>query len=205
MNPKTIRYFIIGFAYLAVAYPLWVRFRSLTWVFDFDLLLSNLFPMFGLAAFAILWLHVVSGVFEPWLRENFDFDRFVNNTSFLLFIFIILHPLLLLISLNFSFSNLFLAYGVRSVWLGIIAWLLLITYDIGKAFKKRGFFSSNWNNILIISTVGIILIFFHSLDLGSDLQSGHLRVIWLFYGLTAIIAAIYVYGIKRFLISSHKI
>ncbi len=199
MKKRFVKYFIIGFAYLAVLYPLWMRFKNLNWAFDFDLILANLFPMFGLAAFAILWLHVMSAVFEPWLRKNFDFDKFVRWTSILVFIFIILHPLFLLITYDFSFNNIFLSYGAKYIWLAIIGWLLLITYDIGKAFQKHDFFVRHWRKILLISTIGFLLTFFHSLNLGSDLQSGPLRIIWIIYGATAILATIYVYGIKKFL------
>ncbi len=198
MNKKIINYFITAFAYLAVLYPLWVRIGSLDWALNATLL-PNLFPVFGLAAFAMLWLHSISGVFEPWLRKYINFDRFVHDTSFLILVCIILHPLLLLASLRFSFHELFLYGEAKYIWLAIIGWFLLITYDIGKALKKYDFFVRNWQNILLISTIGFLLTFFHSVGLGSDLQSGTLRIVWLFYGVTAMLATAYTYGIKRFL------
>lgn len=198
MNKKVIKYSILFFAYLAILYPLWIRAKTLTWALDSTLLL-NLFPFFGLAAFGMLWLHSISGIFEPWLREHINFDKFVHITSTLILISIIAHPLLLLVGLNFSFSNIFLYYGAQFIWLALMAWLLLITYDIGKALKKYDFFVKNWNKILIISNIGFLMTFFHSLKLGSDLQSGTLRFIWIFYGVTAILSIIYTYGIKRFL------
>ena len=198
MNKNITKYFIIIFAYLAVLYPLWVRINTLNWHFNASLL-QNLFPLFGLLAFSLLWLHSISGVFEPWLRKQINFDKFVHSTSIIILISIILHPLLLLVSLKFNFSNLFLYYGEKYIRIGVIGWLLLITYDIGKALKKYNFFAKNWNKILIISNIGFLLTFFHSLALGSDLQSGTLRIIWIFYGVTAIIAIIYTYAIKRFL------
>ncbi len=198
MNKNAIRFFIIAFSYLAVLYPLSVRIRSLDWVFD-STLIPNLFPLFGLAAFSILWLHAISGVFEPWLRIHFNFDRFVGITSILVLISIIAHPLLALATYDFSFGNLFQNYETKYIWFAIIGWFLLITYDIGKILIKHDFFARNWNKILIISTVGFLLTFFHSLQIGSDLQSGPLRIIWIFYDITAILATIYTYGIKRFL------
>ena len=140
--------------------------------------------------------HAISGVVEPWLRKHFVFDRFVHITVTSILISIILHPLLLLASLGFHFSSIFL-YGERYIWSAIIGWCLLITYDIGKALKRYNFFVRNWNKILIISTIGFLLTFFHSLNVGGDLQSGTLRVVWIFYGTTAILATIYTYGIKR--------
>lgn len=196
MNKKIVKYSIVIFAYMAVLYPLWIRISGLSWAFDATLLL-NLFPLFGLAAFSLLWLHAISGVFEPWLRKNFNFDRFVHATATLILVCIIAHPLLLLISLNFSFGKIFLFGDADDIWLAIIGWALLITYDVGKALKKHNFFVRNWNKILLISTIGFLLTFFHSIGIGSDLQSGLLRTIWIFYGVTAILATIYTYGVKR--------
>ena len=99
---------------------------------------------------------------------------------------------------DFNIENLFLYFGTKAIWLAIIGWLMLIAYDISKPFLKYEFFKKNWPNILTISTIGFILTFFHSLTIGSDLHSGSLRIIWIFYGTTAIAATIYTYGIKRF-------
>jgi len=196
MNQRITRYSIIIFAYTAVLYPLWVWFQNsnLTWNTISSI---TLFPVFGLVAFSLLWLHSISGVFEPWLRKHFNFDRFVHYTSLIILISIVLHPLLLLFYFSFNFKSIFI-YGYKYIWLGIIGWLLLITYDIGKLLKRHDFFSRNWNNILIISTVGFILTFFHSLYLGHDLQLGPLRTLWIFYGATGIFATIYTYGIKKY-------
>lgn len=198
MNKTTIRFFIILFACLAVLYPIWVNITNMSGSFD-SVSIFSLFPLFGLLAFTLLWLHAISGVFEPWLRKYINFDRYVQITSGIIFICIILHPLFLLIPSNFNFSQIF-AYGEKYVWLAIIGWFLLITYDIGKILKKYNFFSRNWNNILLISTIGFLLIFFHSLGIGDDLQTGPLRTVWIFYGITAISATIYTYGIKRYLL-----
>ena len=185
-------------AYAAVLYPLSVWFKNS------NLTLSTIspvtiFPAFGLIAFTLLWLHSMSGVFETQIRKHLDFDKFVHRTSIIILVSIILHPLLLIAYFDFNIKNLSAAID-KYIRLGIIGWILLITYDIGKALRKYKFFSKNWNNILIISTIGFLLTFFHSLYLGSDLQSGPLRIIWIFYGVTAILATIYTYGIKRLVV-----
>ncbi|MFZ2764032.1 MAG: hypothetical protein WAX80_03305 [Minisyncoccia bacterium] len=196
MNKIAIKSSLILFSLLAVGYPLWVHFENISWALDSNLL-AKLFPAFGLTAFSLLWLHVVGGVFEPWLRKYIDFDKFVHATSFIILVCIIFHPLLLLIEMGFSFSKIFLSYGAKYIWFAIVGWLLLVTYDIGKFLNRYDFFVRNWNKILIVSTVGFLLTFLHSLNLGGDLQSGPLRIIWIFYGVTAIIATIYLYGVKR--------
>lgn len=196
MKISLIRYSIIAFTWLAVLYPLWVRMENINWTFNSASLPFALFPFFGLAAFALLWLHAISGVFEPQLRTYFDFDRYVHITSMLILLCLIAHPLLLIIGMGAEFTKLF--SGGKYIWLAIIGWLLLITYDIGKALQRYDFFVRNWQNILTISTIGFLLTFFHSIGIGNDVASGPLRIIWIFYGVTAIFATIYTYGIKRF-------
>lgn len=195
MNKVIIKCCIVIFAYLAVLYPLWINIGNISWSFSLTSVF-NLFPLFGLAAFTLLWLHAISGAFEPWIRKYIDFDQFVQNTSVAILFCIILHPLLLLIPLGFNFTRVF-GYGYFYIWLGIIGWLLLITYDIGKVFRKHSFFMKNWHHILLISNIGFLITFFHSLGVGSDLQSGLLKTVWIFYGITAIIAIIWTYGIDR--------
>lgn len=196
---KIIHWSIILFGYVAVLYPLWERLRTIQWAFNESLLL-NLFPFFGLLAVSLLWLHSISGVFEPWLRKHINFDRFVSLTANLILLSLIAHPLLLFIIMGFNLNDIYAFYGKLYITIGTIGWVLLITYDIGKFLKKRNeFFVKNWNKILIISNIGFLLTFFHSLNLGSDLQSDPLRTVWIFYGITATLAIIYTYAIKRFI------
>jgi hypothetical protein len=186
---------IVAGAVLAVIVPIWVHIRNVAW--GESSLIAALFPIFGLLAFTLLWLHSISGVFEEWLRERFNFDAFVHYTALTILISMLLHPLLLLMILDFNIAGIWA--GGTGIRLGIIGLFLLLTYDIGKALKKYHFFSRNWNAILIVSNIGFILTFFHSLKIGSDLQSGFMRGLWIFYGVTAILAIIYTYGIKRFI------
>jgi len=194
----TKKFIILG-ATLAVLAPILVHIRNVSWaISSLDALLMNLFPIFGLIAFTLLWLHSISGVFEEWLRERFNFDSFVHWTALVILVSMILHPLLLLILVRFDFGAIFGTWNT-GIMLGLLGLILLLTYDIGKALKSYEFFSRNWNKILVISTIGFLLTFFHSLMVGSDLQSGWLRWLWIFYGVTAIVSTIYTYGMKRYL------
>ena len=189
----TKKLIVLG-AVLAVVTPILVHIKNVDWANSS--LLAGIFPIFGLLAFTLLWLHSISGVFEEWLRERFNFDAFVSATALTILVSMLLHPLLLLPMIDFNILGLWA--GGTGIRLGIIGLLLLLTYDIGKMLKRRHFFSKNWTAILIISNIGFILTFFHSLMLGSDLQSGFMRGLWIFYGVTAILAIIYTYAIKPF-------
>lgn len=197
MSKTVIRNLIILFASLAVLLPLWLRFHNLSW--SAGSLLANLFPFFGLAAFSILWLHIAGAGIESWLNRYIDFQNFVEKTSIYILIFIILHPLLLFVDFGFSLAKLSSSYDLLYIRLGVLGLLLLLVYDLGRIFRNKQVFIKHWNKVLLISSIGFWLIFFHSLNLGSDLQSGPLRAIWIFYGSTATLSTIYVCGIKRFL------
>lgn len=183
---------IIG-ATLAVALPIIVHIRNVSW--QDSSLLIGIFPIFGLLAFTLLWLHSISGVFEEWLREKFDFDAFVHWSAWVILVSIILHPLLLLILVDFQFLAIFEGH-VLEIGLGLAGLILLLTYDVGKSLKKYEFFSRNWTKILVVSNLGFILTFFHSLMIGSDLQTGFMRYLWIFYGVTAMASIVYTYGFK---------
>lgn len=189
MNKK----FVILCAILAVGIPVFYYINNVSWA---NSSLASHFPLFGLIAFTLLWLHAISGVFEEWLRAQFDFDSFVHWTSWVIFISIILHPLLLLILVGFDIKAILVATSNPWILAGISGLLLLLTYDIGRALMKYNFFEKHWNKILIISNIGFIFIFFHSLNIGQTLQGGFMRGLWIFYGVTAIAAITYTYGVK---------
>ncbi len=199
MRKRLIRYLIFGVAFLAVLYPVWVWYGraqlnlNTTRIFD-------IFPVLGLLAFVIMWLHIVGGALRPWLERYIDFGRFVTSSSVLVLILLILHPLLLLIGLGPSrWGKFFSSTPALFIWLAVIGWVILVGYDLAKRFKQREFFVRHWEVVKFISTIGFFLVLFHSLGLGSDLQTGPLRAVWIFYGISAAVAAIYTYGLRRFL------
>ena len=196
-----MKYILAISSFAAVFYPLYVWYGRLGGglAFDENLTLA-LFPALGLAAFSIMWLHVVGGALREWLTKYIDFQRFVGWSSAIVLVLLILHPALLLAGVGLRNTKLIFEYNEpKYIWLAIIAWFILVGYEVLKRFKKRDFFIKHWNAVKLISTIGFFLTFFHSLGVGSDLQSGTLRYVWLTYGATAAIAATYTYVIKRFL------
>lgn len=193
------KYLIYFFGCAAVIAPVALRLRAIPW--DSNNITASAFPLLGIIAFSLLWLHALMGVFESWLKKHIAFDQIVHWTSIIILLCIIFHPALLLVNYKFNIYAIYSTYDNFYLWLGVIGFFLLLTYDVGKALKKHQFFEKNWQNILTISTVGFLLIFFHSLNLGSGMQTEPLRSLWIFYGTTAIIATVYTYGIKRFIIN----
>ena len=196
MNQKLIKWTIVLGACAVVLVPLGFHIVNTSW--NTGSLISTTFPMLGLLAASLMWLHTVSGALEEWLKQYVDLDYFSHWSSWLILVSFVLHPLLFLILIKFDVASLF-SYQPRAFLFGFLGFFMLITYDIGRALKKYNFFVRHWDTIRLLSTVGFLLTFFHSLALGSDLQEGLLRVLWIFYAVTAALATIYTYGIKRLL------
>ena len=199
MGKKLIKYLIYAVAVISVVYPVIVWYGRVDLVFGNTLLL-NLFPVFGLLAISTMWLHIVGGALRPWLEKYIDFQRFVSKSSVIVLFLIILHPLLLFTGIGFQNAGSVLGlYDSKYIRLAIIAWFILVGYDVAKRFKNRQFFVKHWETVKLISTIGFFLALSHSLGLGSDLQAGPLRSVWIFYGVSAAIAAVYTYGVRKFL------
>ena len=177
-------------------YPLFVALQNANWQIQ-ESFSAFLFPLTGLLMVSLLWLHAISGSFETWLRQYINFDSFIEITAKIILGCLVLHPLLLLVSMSFNLGDIFAYYGTKFIWLGIISWILLISYDITKPFKY-GFFAKYWNSILIISNIGFVLSFTHALAIGGDLASDPLRSVWIFFGVTGIISLLYTYAVLPF-------
>ena len=70
---------------------------------------------------------------------------------------------------------------------------MLITYDLGKAFIRSQWVREHWWLIDVVSTLGFYVIWVHSLMLGSELQTGFLRAVWIFFGISALLASAYTF------------
>ena len=53
-----MKYLVSVLAYLAVLYPVWVWYESANLVWRRDVVFE-IFPVFGLIAISVMWLHVV--------------------------------------------------------------------------------------------------------------------------------------------------
>ena len=196
-----VKYLISFGAFLAVFYPLFVWYGRVGGSLSLDATLAlNVFPAFGLLAFAVMWLHVVGGAMRDALEKHFNFQKFVDLSSIVVLVSLLFHPLLLVAGIGVRNFGLVFDYNdPKYIWLAIFAWFILVGYDVLKRFKKRDFFMRHWETIKLISTIGFFLTFFHSIGVGTDLATGALRYVWFFYGVSAGVAAIYTYGVKKFL------
>lgn len=202
-NKKIFKYSVSLGALIAILYPIFVWFNNADLSWD-KTVVFEIFPVLGLIAFSIMWLHVIGSPFRKTLEQYFDYKKFMAVSSIIVLISIALHPLLIYIGfwlIGVPGSPFTYAPGDQQylIWIAILAWVIFVTYDILKKFKNTDFFARHWQTVKLISTLGLFLILFHSLGLGGDLQMGALQYVWIFYGITAAIATLYTYGIKPIL------
>lgn len=158
----------------------------------------QLFPLFGLLAFSLMWSHYVAAA----LRLHFNLDKAVlksyfEATSLAVLAAILLHPGLLAwqlwrdglglppgSELNYA--------GPRmkfTVLLGMIALVLFLAYEFRRAFGQKPW----WKFVQYASDGAILLIVIHSLRLGSQLQTGWYKTVWLFYAVSLVLSIAYIY------------
>lgn len=147
----------------------------------------------GLFGFTALALAIFAKLFEKFFTQ-FENLRNLHRFSIVMkglttvFVFIHIYVILQLLSQGyFLYSNLeiFMPFNKGalsdSYWLGlnlgVIAFYLLIIPTNRFLFSKK----SIWLDILLFVVFGIS--FWHSWLIGSELQRGFIKLLWLFYGL----------------------
>lgn len=167
----------------------------------------QLFPLFGLIAFSLMWSHYVMAA----IRQTFKIDSAVlktyfESTSLMVLAALLLHPGLL--GWQLWRDGLGLPPGSELNYvapsLGIYVLIAMISLVVFLAYEFRRQFGQKpwWKFVQYASDVAIFLILLHSLKLGSHLQSGWLRNVWYFYGFTLFGALICIYFQKY---QEHKV
>lgn len=177
----------------ALVVPITIWAQSYGWRLS-GLTNAELFPLFGLLAFSLMWLQVV--FVHIFVNIGATFHRWFSVSAGLgIFVFIILHPLLLATAQFEATEKLPPEswYKVVSgkyrdyITIGIIAWLTFLAYDVARLVKKASWYPRYSWIIRYTGHAAFLLIFIHGLGLGTHLQGGFARVIWVFFGASALI------------------
>jgi hypothetical protein len=151
----------------------------------------QLFPVLGLLAFSIMWSHYLVGELDRVFRARIDRGNFFRNTGYVVLAAILLHPGILI------YQRLRDGYGLPPgsyesyvapgmAWLtilGSISLLAFLAYELHRFYASRAW----WKYVVAAGDAAMLGIFLHGLRLGSLLQAGWYREVWLFYGLTLLI------------------
>jgi len=161
----------------------------------------GLFPLFGLTAFSIMWSQYMASAGRQLLKLNSAvLKRYYDITGYIVLIAILLHPGLLTWQLWRNGGGLppgsELSYVLPSlkafIILGMINLIILLLFELRRVFASRHW----WRYMTYLVDIVMLSIFVHAFRLGSQIQSGWFRAVWLFYGASLIICLAYIYNQK---------
>lgn len=163
----------------------------------------QLFPLFGLLAFSLMWSHYIVAALRVYLGvERERLHIYFEATSWAVLVALLLHPGLLVWQLwrdGFglppeSYLRHFVAPELAWVaLLGTMSLFIFLAFELRRWFEQRSW----WWSVSLAGDIAMLAIFYHGLRLGSQLQTGWLRTLWFGYGMSYLIALVYLY-IRRF-------
>jgi hypothetical protein len=186
---------LVTAAVLITAFLAWSN--SFSWNFN-NLSIYLIFPIFGLAAFGIMWSQYLMATIVKIIGSSGNkLTSYFNITGWMVLFFIVIHPGLLSFRLwrdgggippssewHFVMPTLHAALLV-----GMCAWLIFLAYELRRKLSKYGW----WKYMEYLIDVAILGVFYHSLKLGSQTHSGWFGIVWRFYGASLILMLVYRY------------
>ncbi len=195
---------VLGFAWagsLAVSLIAFVAWgQTYSWRLN-NLSIYQIFPLLGLLAFSLMWMHYITGAMRRYYGQTKDtIKNYLDITSVIVLALILLHPVLLAWQLWKDGAGLppgsELNYVVPSarwaILFGFTALTLFLLFELRRKLENTRW----WVVIEHGSNLAMVLIFFHALKLGGALQISWFRYVWYFYGISFVLALVYIYGIS---------
>ncbi len=201
-----LRWFIIALGSAVLILPTVVWYQRLPGGFGFftaanvnarDIVYA-LLRLAALLAFSLIFIQITSQTFKKIWRLFFNpakLQKFHEWSGRIAFTLALSHPILLAAAGFFPVGKVFIpqifsqfAYE-RTMALGTLALYALII-SVGAALMRKKI-PRLWWSLHMFNYLVFYLILLHSLRLGSELQSGVLRYIWLVYALIALIGQAY--------------
>ena len=190
---QTIAWSVSGIS-TAIAILAWGNLAN--WQLSFQAYL--LFPLLGLLAFSLMWAHYVAGFIRALMHVRKKvLSYYFKSTSMVVLALLFLHPGILILQRYRDGYGLppqsyesYVAPGLGWVTLlGTVSWLAFIAFEFRRKFGNRSW----WKYILIAGDAAMLAIVYHGLRLGSTLQMGWYRGLWLVYGVVLVIILGYNY------------
>ncbi len=160
----------------------------------------NLFRLAGLTAFTLVSFQVLTGPYMSFWEKLYGpgFYRFHAYEGLVALLFALLHPTLLYTNLFASGTGIlqFTAGYPFTYYFGPIALLIMIltvSTAASAVLLRRQFFQKRWHLIHLANYLVFLLVFFHSLTIGTDVSpaTSALRPLWWFYFLGMIAGLAY--------------
>lgn len=150
----------------------------------------DVFPLFGLVAFSLMWAHYAVGAIRAYLGAGKSVtNMWFRFTAYMVLFAILMHPGLLEYQLWRDSGSLlpysYVAPGLAwTVILGQVALLAFLAFESHRYFKQKTW----WHWVERASDVAMFLILIHAYKLGCSLLPGWFQYVWFFYGLTLALA-----------------
>jgi len=186
---------LLGVAVVGVSLAAWASVR----VPSEGLGLYDVFPLFGLLAFGLMWTHFVLGALRRYLGIESQQQSAYHTASFgLVLALLVLHPGLLWYGLwsdGFGLppASHMAAYNTPAMMgalsLGSVALFIFLAYELRRKFRT----TSWWVYVERAQIVAMAAIFYHALVLGKELSLGWFQLVWWGYGATLLLAVGYSY------------
>jgi hypothetical protein len=145
-----------------------------------------LFPLLGLVAFSLMWTHYVVGFVREVMHEDRNSVKvFYRTTGYAVLVLICLHPGLLIYQRFRDGFGLppksYETYVAPSMaWitlLGTVSLLVFLAFELRRFYGERPW----WHFVTEAGDFAMLAIAYHGLRLGSQLQQGWFKAVWLFY------------------------
>lgn len=167
--------------------------------------LSNydLFPLFGLLAFSLMWCHYIIEGLKTGFQINKEVDRrYFEVTAWVVLVALLLHPWLFIgqlfidgFGLPPSSYKAYIMPGLSwAIFLGVISWWAFMAFELRRKYETKKW----WKYVLYANDIAIWLVYIHALRLGADLAAGWLRAVWIIFGLLLAAAFGVIYHKKLF-------
>jgi hypothetical protein len=158
----------------------------------------QIFPVFGLIAFSLMWAHYIVGALRTYYGiAKEKLAPYIRTTFVVVLIALLMHPGLLTWQLwrdHFGLPVDYVAPDMRLyVILGEIAWITFLLFELHRFYKERTW----WHWVERASDIAMLLILIHAYKLGPSLLPGWFRLVWIFYGLTLIAAISYLTFVRH--------
>lgn len=172
---------------IIVPFVAWLQSRD--WSLS-GITLLNIFPLLGIWAWFLMWTHYVTGSVR--LQTGLQRLRnYSNLTGWLVLIFLLLHPSLLILrlfQLNYGLppgSTLDFVGKANAIalYFGVISLIIFLSFEVFRKLKKSPIISRNWRWVSASQGLAMILIFVHGLRLGQHLGDNWMQIIWMLAGI----------------------
>jgi hypothetical protein len=159
-----------------------------------DITAYQLFPLFGIIAWMVMWTHYIVGSIKIRYPDLKKPKYYSTITGFVVLFTILLHPGILAFK-QFqndqglppsSYYN-YVGESMKiAVLLGSISLLIFLSFEVFNRLKDRQIIRKKWWLISLSQSIAMTLIFVHALRLGGSLGPGWFMWVWVCCGIALI-------------------